>query len=245
MSGIDHQEKRKEAKEKIKNIFVFSFFYIKQLKTCWKGQTMEDIKINNDKLNEAIKRNDLPEVPRTPEGKIDIEKISIGKDSKGYIIPDNIFDSYLKELPEGTTNESQTFRAYNGGKLTRLENNTQEASRRGLAGAISSNTTQAARRSIKEILEELSRRTVTAEEAEEYGMEEGTSLLEAASLAQFRRAMKGDTKAAEYVRDTLGEKPADKISAEIETITPEDRKQIERILNRTKAQDIVVGKDQE
>ena len=66
-------------------------------------------------------------------------------------------------------------------------------------------------------------------------MEEGTSLLEAANLAQIRRAMRGDTKAAEYIRDTLGEKPVDKVAAEIETITPEDRQRIERILNRDKA----------
>ena len=200
---------------------------------------MEDIKIDNNKLNKAI-RNDLPEVPRTPEGKIDIEKISIGKDSKGYIIPDNIFDSYLKELPEGTTNEIQTFRAYNGGKLTRLENNIQEASRRGLAGAISSNTTQAARRTNKEILEEIARRNTPIEELERLGIESGDMLL-AANYAAVLKAIRGDIKALEYIRDTLGEKPVDKISAEVETITPEDRKQIERILNRTKAQDIVDG----
>jgi hypothetical protein len=200
---------------------------------------MEGLKLDNNKLNKSLEAGKLPEVPRDETGKIKIEEIATGKDEKGYIIPDEIFNAYLKELPPGTTNETGNYRAYNGGKLARLENDPEEASKRGTAGANASNTTQAARRSIKEILEELSRRTVTAEEAEEYGMEEGTSLLEAASLAQFRRAMKGDTKAAEYVRDTLGEKPADKISAEIETITPEDRKQIERILNRTKTQDIV------
>ena len=193
---------------------------------------MEDKTIK--KLN--IPAADLPEVPRTEDGKIDIEKIAIDKDAKGYIIPDNIFDSYLKELPPGTTNESQTYRAYNGGKLARLENDTEEASRRGKVGAPASNNAQATRRSIREILEELSKRTVTAEEAEEYNMEEGTSLLEAANLAQIRRAMKGDTKAAEYIRDTLGEKPVDKIAAEVETITAEDRERIERILNRDKTE---------
>ena len=206
---------------------------------------MEGLQLDNNKLNKSLEAGKLPEVPRDETGKIIIEEIATGKNEKGYIVPDDIFNAYLKELPPGTTNESQTFRAYNGGKLHCLDHNSEQASKMGKLGAIASNNSQATRRSIKEILEELSRRTVTAEEAEEYGMEEGTSLLEAASLAQFRRAMKGDTKAAEYVRDTLGEKPADKISAEIETITPEDRKQIERILNRTKAQDIVVNEDQE
>ena len=189
---------------------------------------MEDNKLK--KIN--IPAADLPEVPRDESGKIIIEQIAIGQDEKGYIIPDNIFDSYLRELPPGTTNESQSYRAYNGGKLARLENDPEEASKRGTAGANASNTTQAARRSIKEILEELSKKTVTAEEAEEYGLIEGTTLLEAANLAQIRRAMKGDTKAAEYIRDTLGEKPTEKISAEVETITAEDRERIEKILKR-------------
>ena len=91
---------------------------------------------------------------------------------------------------------------------------------------------QATRRSIREILEELSKKTVTAEEAEEYGIKEGTTLLEAANLAQIRRAMKGDTKAAEYVRDTLGEKPSEKIDASIMNVTPEDQELIKRVASR-------------
>ena len=208
---------------------------------------MEDIKINNEKLNEAIKEKSLPEVPRTIEGKIDLEAIAIGKNEKDfYIVPDEIFNSYYKELPAGTINQSKTKRATaTGGYIGIFGGDPAEDIEKQRKGREAQAAAYRQRRSIKEILEELSRRTVTAEEAEEYGMEEGTSLLEAASLAQFRRAMKGDTKAAEYVRDTLGEKPADKISAEIETITPEDRKQIERILNRTKTQDIVVNGNQE
>jgi len=185
-----------------------------------------------EKNNIKVNTDQLPEVPRLQDGKIDIEKIATGKDEKGYIIPDNIFDNYLRELPPGTTNQSGTFRAYNGGKLARLENDPEEASKRGKVGAPASNNAQATRRSIKEILEDLSKRTVTAEEAEQYGIEEGTTLLEAANLAQIRRAMRGDTKAAEYVRDTLGEKPADKISAEVTALTPEDKEMLQRVQAR-------------
>ena len=187
---------------------------------------MEDLK-TNEKLN-----NTVEDLPRTNDGKIDVEKIAIGKDEKGYIIPDIIFDKYLKELPPGTTNESKSYRAYNGGKLARLENDPEEASKRGKAGAPASNNAQATRRSIREILEELSKNTVTAEEAELYGLKEGTTLLEAATLAQIRRAMKGDTKAAEYVRDTLGEKPADKIDASITGLTAEDKEMIRNMESR-------------
>ena len=201
---------------------------------------MEEIKIDNNKLNKVIDQaTNLPEVPRTPEGKIDLEAITIEIDEKGNrIIENDIFDNYYKELPNKVINKSKSWRTANGGKIKILGSDPADSYIHRL-GANASNATQAQRRSIKEILEELSKKTVTAEEAEEYGLEEGTNLLEAANLAQLRRAMRGDTKAAEYIRDTLGEKPTEKISAEVETITPEDRKQIERILNRTQTQDIV------
>ena len=192
---------------------------------------MEDNKIK--KLN--IPAADLPEVPRTPEGKIDLDAITIEIDEKNNkIIPDEIFDSYYRELPNGVINQSKTWRTASGGKLKILGGDPEADKAIHEAGGKALQATLVQRRSIKEILEELSRRTVTAEEAEEYSMEEGTSLLEAANLAQIRRAMKGDTKAAEYIRDTLGEKPVDKIAAEVETITAEDRERIERILNRDK-----------
>jgi len=190
---------------------------------------MEDNKIK--KLN--IPAADLPEVKRTPEGKIDLDAITIEIDEKNNkIIPDDIFDSYYRELPNGVINQSKTWRTASGGKLKILGGDPEADKAIHEAGGKALHATLMQRRSIKEILEELSRRTVTAEEAEEYSMEEGTSLLEAANLAQIRRAMKGDTKAAEYIRDTLGEKPVDKVAAEIETITAEDRERIERILNR-------------
>ena len=211
-------QKRKEAKEKI------YIFVDKCICKSYKGDFMEDIKLDNNKLNNSLEAaKDLQEIPRREDGKIDVEKIAIGKDEKGFIIPDDIFDTYLKELPEGTTNESGSYRAYNGGKLARLENDKEEASKRGKVGAPASNNAQAARRSIREILEEISKRTVTAEEAEEYGLKEGTTLLEAANLAQIRRAMKGDTKAAEYIRDTLGEKPTENISASVQMIPDQEK----------------------
>ena len=200
---------------------------------------MEDIRIDNDKLNKAIEKT-LPEVPRKEDNTIDLEAITIEIDEKqNRIIPDEIFNAYYKELPNKVINKSKSWRTANGGKIKILGSDPADSYIHRL-GANASNATQAQRRSIKDILEELSKKTVTAEEAEEYGLIEGTTLLEAANLAQLRRAMRGDTKAAEYIRDTLGEKPTEKISAEVETITPEDRKQIERILNRTKTQDIVV-----
>lgn len=189
---------------------------------------MEDNKLK--KLN--IPAADLPEVPRKEDGTIDLEAITIEIDEKqNRIIPDNLFEAYYKELPNKVINKSKSWRTSNGGKIKILGSDPADSYIHRL-GANASNATQSQRRSIKEILEELSKKTVTAEEAEEYGLIEGTTLLEAANLAQIRRAMKGDTKAAEYIRDTLGEKPTEKISAEVETITAEDRERIEKILKR-------------
>jgi len=195
---------------------------------------MENLHLDNEQLNKTINpASDLPQIPRDETGKILIEKIAIGQDDKGrYIVPDKIFDTYIKELPPGTGNESKTFRAYNGGKLAQLENDPEEASKRGKVGGPASQDTQHTRRSIREILEDLSKMKATPEEIEEYGLKEGTTLLEAVNLAQVRRAMKGDTKAAEYVRDTLGEKPTDKFEAELTQITPEMEDLVKRVASR-------------
>ena len=71
------------------------------------------------------------------------------------------------------------------------------------------------------------------------GLEEGATKQDALIAAMFTRAIEQkDVAAFTSLRDTAGEKPTDKIAAEIETITAEDRERIERILNRTKTQDI-------
>ena len=187
---------------------------------------MEDLK--SIKLN--IESADLP---RLNDGSLDLEAISTGKNEKGfYIVPDEIMDKYYKELPAGTVNQSGTWRASCNGKLKILGGNPEEDRAIHIAGGKALQATLEQRRSIKEILEDLSRRTVTPEEAEQYNIKEGTTLLEAANLAQIRRAMRGDTKAAEYIRDTLGEKPADKISAEVTALTPEDKEMLERVQRR-------------
>jgi hypothetical protein len=196
---------------------------------------MKDEKIIDiEKLNNSIEP--AADLPRLPDGKIDIEAITIKTDEKGNrIIPDDIFDNYYKELPDKVINNSNTWRTAGGGKLKILGNSAEDKEIQ-IQGGKALQATLEHRRSIKEILEELSRKTVTAEEAEEYQVEEGITLLEAANLAQIRRAMKGDTKAAEYVRDTMGEKPTDKLSAEVTALTAEDKELINNISVRLAAE---------
>jgi hypothetical protein len=229
--------KEKRSKRENKNIFVFSFFYIKQLKICWKGYKiiMEDIKINTDKLNKTIEKSDLPEVPRTIEGKINLEAIAIGKNEKdNYIVPDEIMKAYYKELPNGTVNQSGTFTAYNKGLLRSLDNDIRRKGGEALQAEIKQ------RRKLSETIDSFLRKKASIEEIEQLGLEAGATKQDALIAAMFTRAIEQkDVQAFNSLRDTAGEKPTEKIAAEVETITQEDRKQIERILNRTKTQDIV------
>ena len=189
---------------------------------------MEDKTIK--KLN--ISAADLPEVPRKEDGTIDLDKIVIGKDEKDrLIVPDEIFDNYYKELPDGTTNQSKTFKAYNGGKIKTL---TSEDARIQRMGALASNAKQAQRRSYAEAIDDLLRKKASKSAIEEYELEPNATNLDMVLAAALRQAERGNIKATEFLRDTVGEKPVDKIAAEVETITAEDRERIERILNRDK-----------
>lgn len=189
---------------------------------------MEDKTIK--KLN--IPAADLPEVPRKEDGTIDLDKIVLGKDEKDrLIVPDEIFDNFYKELPDGTTNKSKTFKAYNGGKIKTL---TSEDARIQRMGALASNAKQAQRRSYAEAIDDLLRKKASKSAIEEYELEPNATNLDMVLAAALRQAERGNIKATEFLRDTVGEKPVDKIAAEVETITPEDRRQIERILNRDK-----------
>lgn len=189
---------------------------------------MEENKLK--KLN--IPACDLPEVPRKEDGTIDLDKIVIGKDEKDrLIVPDDIFDNYYKELPDGTTNKSKTFKAYNGGKIKTL---TSEDARIQRMGAIASNAKQAQRRSYAEAIDDLLRKKASKSAIEEYELEPNATNLDMVLAAALRQAERGNIKATEFLRDTVGEKPVEKVAAEIETITAEDRERIERILNRDK-----------
>lgn len=203
---------------------------------------MEDIKINNEKLNEAIKEKSLPEVPRSADGKIDIEAIATGKTEKEfYIVPDEVFDNYYKELPAGTINQSKTKRATaTGGYIGIFGNNPEEDKQKQIAGGKALQAAIKQRRKLSETIDIFLRQKASIEEIEQLGLEEGATKQDALIAAMFTRAIEQkDVAAFNSLRDTAGEKPTEKISAEVETITPEDRKQIERILNRTKTQDIV------
>ena len=192
---------------------------------------MED-KTKIKKLN--IPAADLPEVPRKEDGTIDLEAIKLGEDEKGrVIIPDEIIDVYYKELPDGVTNPNKDKWVYNAGLLKKADREVQKM------GAEALNAKNAQRRRLSETIDIFLKKKASFEEIEQLGLEEGATKQDALIAAMFTRAIEQkDVAAFTSLRDTAGEKPTDKIAAEIETITAEDRERIERILNRTKTQDI-------
>lgn len=96
---------------------------------------------------------------------------------------------------------------------------TAEARSRGRKGGIASGNARREKKAMKETLKALL--TLPLEESQIVDIEtiqslatlEGRNITvqEAILLQQVKKAMDGDTKAAEYVRDTAGEKPTDKV----------------------------------
>ena len=194
---------------------------------------MEDKNIK--KLNIPEK---LPEVPRREDGTIDLKAITIEIDEKGNrIIPDALFDAYYRELPQKVINQSKSWRSTSSGGKIKILGSDPADSYIHRIGAEASNATQAQRRSYRESVEfwnskKVPKFMIEATEGR-FEIPEGMSMQDAQVLAQqYKAIVREDTGAAQFLRDTAGEKPTDKIAAEVETITAEDRERIERILNR-------------
>ena len=91
---------------------------------------------------------------------------------------------------------------------------TKEARKRGKAGGIASGKARRKKKLLKECLDEL------LEKEWENRQGEKMSGAEAISVAVFKKALAGDMKAYEIVRDTAGQKPVDKfVMAEVDATT--------------------------
>lgn len=98
----------------------------------------------------------------------------------------------------------------------------EEAKENGRKGGIASGKARREKKAFKETLETLL--SMNMENGEGISVDDITSfkgikgqnisVQEAILIAQVQKAMKGDTRAAEYVRDSIGQKPTDKIEAD-------------------------------
>lgn len=189
---------------------------------------MEDIK-NTKKLNNVPV--DPPEVKRLEDGSIDLEAITIGQDEKGNrIVPDEILDSYYRELPKGIINESGTWRANGiGGKLKIFGADIEEDREIQSKGG---KVLQAALRQQRTFAEAFN--TILAQKAdkkaiEELNLKDNADNLDLVIAAALKQAGQGNVKAMEYIRDTIGQKPTEKIDASLSAMTPEQQRILEDI----------------
>lgn len=70
------------------------------------------------------------------------------------------------------------------------------------------------------------------------------TLYDLIQIVAIGSAIDGSTRAAEYVRDTAGDKPKDQISIEGSITTDQDRQLMQSIMERLQSPDVVVVKDQ-
>lgn len=109
--------------------------------------------------------------------------------------------------------------------LLKAENLTsKELRERAKKGGIASVKARKQKKAFRETLEALlympmkNGEEVSVEDIQNFASIRGQniSVQESILIAQIKKAMKGDTRAAEYVRDTIGQKPVDKIEADVD-----------------------------
>jgi len=195
------------------------------------AQTAEEI----NEIEETAKDQEQPldDIPRKNDGSIDIDLISLGKDEKGNIvIDDSIFDKYYKEMPKGIVNQSHTWRTSNGGRLKILGGDPDNDRLIQIKGAERLNAMQMQRRTFKEVIEEMLCSRASKDAIEDLNLKADATNLEMIIASAARQAERGNVKAMDFLRDTIGQKPSDRLEATVENLTQEDREMLENIKNR-------------
>ena len=192
-------------------------------------------KIENLPLKETEKSytlENLPEdqadkIPRDAAGKIQVEAIATGKDDKGnYIFPDEIIERYYKELPNGSTNETGNKWVYNSGILIKANKEVQTAGGKALQAKLEQ------RRTFAEAITALLAQKASAQNIEELGLKENADNLDVVISSMLKQASRGNVKAADFLRDTIGQKPSEKLDASITGLSPEDKELLQNVSNR-------------
>lgn len=111
---------------------------------------------------------------------------------------------------------------------------TDEARKRGRNGGIKSGEVRRQKKTMRETLENALKIELSAEKLEELGAETGLmngdmSVLSAIIASTIREAIGGDTKAIQFVRDSIGEQPKQEIVQEV--ITKEDTELMDSLRN--------------
>lgn len=84
------------------------------------------------------------------------------------------------------------------------------------------------RKTMREMLDYLLEKELTSKNGEK------ATTLEAMMTAMIKQGLNGNVKAVEFIRDTTGQKPTEKVEATNATITVTDEKTIESVMNKLK-----------
>lgn len=148
---------------------------------------------------------------------------SKGEEKERYIVPDDIFEEYLKELPTGTVNESHSRRKAVTGALNIFGADPDKDREIQRQGAEALHAVKRQRRTFKEeadiLLANIDKNT-------------GKTGIENITIAMYERALAGDVKAYTALRDTAGEKPADNIDLNANVMTEADKQLLEKLKAR-------------
>jgi hypothetical protein len=188
-----------------------------------------NIKVNIDQLPalETFKRN-----PET--GKIDISTISLGKSKRNNdIVPDNIFDAYYRELPDKVENQSGTWRTVStGGKIKIFGGDPEEDKEIHIAGGKALQAAIKQQRTFADVISTMLCQKANSQDIEDLELKPDADNLDVIIAAAAKQASRGNVKAMEFLRDTIGQKPSEKIDANVTALTPEDKEMLQRVQAR-------------
>lgn len=182
----------------------------------------------NDKItNDTVNRTDNNEAITDS-----LVNIPQDKQEQGQKITDTTVNS--SSIKSDKVYNIQNLKPYN--KTDRVLSS-EEAKRRGSKGGIKSGEVRRQKKTMRETLENALKIELSPEKLEELGadislMNGETSVLSAIIASTIREAINGDTKAIQFVRDSIGEQPVAKTENVTEVITKDDT---EMIANLTKA----------
>lgn len=104
----------------------------------------------------------------------------------------------------------------------------EEAKKNGRKGGKKSGEVRRQKKTMREMLDYLLEKELTSKNGEK------ATTLEAMMTAMIKQGLNGNVKAVEFIRDTTGQKPTEKVEATNATITVTDEKTIESVMNKLK-----------
>ena len=157
-------------------------------------------------------------------------------DDKGNkVLPDKVVYKYYKRLPDGTRDESKSKIVMRGGLLNDLSNSMYRDIT--VKGAKALNAMKARRRTFRETISDMLTAPADSRQRDTLGLKQGATQQDAIIAAMILQAADGNRGAAEFVRDTVGEKPADISDVNLHSMTEADRSLLDKVKQRLDSED--------